>query len=256
MTSGSLRTDVSVDGDVWRGLAALAPAGVRLAAVDPRSVDTSDLFPEERALLPAGDPARTREFAAGRLGARRCLAGLGAPASGPLLSDASGAPSWPEGVRGSITHKPRLCLVAVADVGTVSGIGLDLEEMAPLPRLAWRAVLTEREIERHAGSRGVLDPTRSRLILCAKEAFYKWRCSSGGAPPDLHGIEVDLDAHGMLRLTQPVVASRDQALVPASRPLMRAAHVVARDWSVVLIWSPSTAAGSRPAPAGIRRPAE
>ena len=73
------------------------------------SVDTFEdrddawLFPEEAALVGKAVERRRREFTTGRACARRALCLLGAPV-GPLLHGQRGAPMWPTGVVGSITH--------------------------------------------------------------------------------------------------------------------------------------------------------
>src|ERR1700761_3617241 len=71
------------------------------------------LFPDEEALLGRAVEKRRREFAAGRGCARRALAALGLPPA-PLLPGEGGAPRWPDGVVGSITHCAGYAAAAVA----------------------------------------------------------------------------------------------------------------------------------------------
>jgi 4'-phosphopantetheinyl transferase EntD len=63
------------------------------------------LFPEEITLVARATEKRRREFTAGRECARAALAGLGLAAV-PILRGYRGAPQWPDGVVGSITHCP------------------------------------------------------------------------------------------------------------------------------------------------------
>lgn len=91
------------------------------------------LFPAEAALLAGRRERRRRQFATARACARRCLADLGhAPV--PLLPGPGGAPAWPPGVVGSITHCDGY-RAAVADHRThTSALGIDAEPAGPLPR--------------------------------------------------------------------------------------------------------------------------
>jgi 4'-phosphopantetheinyl transferase EntD len=211
------------------GLAARLPAGVQLAAIDPRGVRPDLLDPLERALVPTGDQGRRREFAAGRVGARRCLSALGlAPA--PLLVDHDGAPAWPPSVRGSISHKPGLCLVLAAGEEDVSGLGVDIEESGGLPRVTWPLLLSLAERDRHPGSRGPLDPERSRLLLVAKEAWLKWRRSVRlPRSPGFGDVAVEV--------------AGDDLLFRADEPVPVGRCVVGRTWTVAAVWTPGTSHG-------------
>ena len=205
-------------------LSARLPAGVRLAALDPRGVRPDLLDPAERALLPEGDQERRLEFAAGRVGARRCLSALGlAPA--PLLVEPDGAPAWPASVRGSISHKPGLCLVLAAGEEDVSGLGVDVEESGGLPRVTWPLVLSRAELDRHPRSGGPLDPQVSRLLLVAKEAWVKWRRSAGLVTrAGLADVEVDI--------------AGDELCFRASERVPVGRCVVGPRWTVAAAWTP------------------
>jgi 4'-phosphopantetheinyl transferase EntD len=131
------------------------------------------LFPEEAALIARASAKRRREFTAGRECAREALAALGA-AQAPILRGYRGAPQWPPGIVGSITHCSGYCAAAVARAGDLAAIGLDAEphaallggvlEMISLP--AERARLRELA----AASPEI---AWDRLLFCAKEAVYK-----------------------------------------------------------------------------------
>jgi 4'-phosphopantetheinyl transferase EntD len=175
-------------------------------------------------------------LAAGRIAARRCLTELGLPGP-PLLRHRDGSPVWPRTARGSITHKGDLCLVVAAAAGTVSGLGLDLEESAPLPELVWPLVLSAGERERHVASGGPLDPGRSRLVLCAKEAFYKWSRSVGGEAPEFHDVTVDADG--------------DNLLFDAAGAVPQGRFVLGSTWTVAVVWSKPGAGSDRPVEATV-----
>ena len=131
------------------------------------------LFPEEETLVARATEKRRQEFTAGRACARAALAALGMAAI-PILRGYRGAPQWPDGIVGSITHCTGYVAAAVARTQDLVTIGLDAEPNAALPggvlelisRPAERARLREL-----AGSQPGIG--WDRLLFCAKEAVYK-----------------------------------------------------------------------------------
>jgi enterobactin synthetase component D / holo-[acyl-carrier protein] synthase len=131
------------------------------------------LFPAEEALLARAVDKRRREFTTVRACARRALADIGvAPA--PILPGERGAPQWPAGVVGSMTHCAGYRAAVVARAGQIESVGVDAEPDEPLPdgvleliadadERAWVADLLARRP-------GV---SWDRLLFCAKEAVYK-----------------------------------------------------------------------------------
>ena len=111
-------------------LETLLPAEVRIRTLS-EEVDVALLYPEEAACIAAFVPARRREFAQGRLCARRALADLGIRHF-PLLPGKDRAPIWPPGVVGSLTHCGGTCAVAVARDDKLAGVGIDIESAEPL----------------------------------------------------------------------------------------------------------------------------
>lgn len=136
------------------------------------------LFPEEEAVLARAVDKRRREFTTGRACARAALARLGiAPV--PILPGARGAPQWPSGVVGSITHCDGYRAAAVAWADDVTALGLDAEPNEPLPDGVLAVVTLPAERDRLAALAQEL-PARAdaavcwdRLLFCAKEAVYK-----------------------------------------------------------------------------------
>jgi 4'-phosphopantetheinyl transferase EntD len=131
------------------------------------------LFPEEEALIAKAVDKRRREFATARGCARRALAALGvAPA--PLLPGERGAPNWPPGIVGSITHCAGYRAVAVARARDVVTIGLDAEPDDVLPHGVLQAISLPGERERLRGLTAAVPGTCwDRLLFSAKEATYK-----------------------------------------------------------------------------------
>ena len=109
----------------------ILPAEV--AAVEARA-DPPDvmLFPEEEAVIAKAVDKGRREFSTVRHCARLALATLGLPRS-PLLPWERGAPQWPVGVVGSMTHCAGYRAAAVARARDVVTIGIDAEPHAVLP---------------------------------------------------------------------------------------------------------------------------
>lgn len=165
------------------------------SVVGPLDGRVEDLFPAEAVLVAKAVASRRVEFATGRVLARRLLADLGYEAS-PLLSNADRSPRWPTGVIGSIAHTKGLCGVAIARSShSLLGIGIDVEQDAPLEDRVSKYVLTERE-QRWLES--LPDPIeRARLAMVtfsAKEAIYKCLHPRGNAGLEFGDVELKITA--------------------------------------------------------------
>lgn len=139
------------------------------AFVDPPG---ATLFPAEEAVIARAVDKRRREFTTARLCARAALARIGvAPA--PILPGERGAPGWPAGVVGSMTHCAGYRAAAVARAIEVATIGLDAEPNEPLPEGVLATVASP-------GERAALDELPAgpavcwdRLLFSVKESVYK-----------------------------------------------------------------------------------
>ncbi|MCW2638189.1 MAG: phosphopantetheinyl transferase [Dactylosporangium sp.] len=146
---------------------------------DVRSADAFDdlgqapLFAEEAALLERAVDKRRAEFATVRGCARRALAELGLPPVAVLPGE-RGAPRWPDGVVGSMTHCEGYRAAAVAWAEKVTTIGIDAEPALPLPGKVLDMVSLPQE---RALLTRLTDAAPTvcwdRLLFCAKEAVYK-----------------------------------------------------------------------------------
>lgn len=131
------------------------------------------LFPEEEKIIAQAVDARRREYAAVRSCARACLARLGY-ARVPILPGVGGAPTWPAGVLGSMTHCAGYAAAAVGLIRRISAIGIDAEPDAPLPDGVLDLVATPAEQDRLAMTQPEPgSPNWDRLLFSAKEATYK-----------------------------------------------------------------------------------
>jgi 4'-phosphopantetheinyl transferase EntD len=79
-----------------------------------------------------GAVAERREFGTVRHCARKALLRIGVPPV-PVLPDVDGAPRWPVGVVGSMTHCAGYRAAAVARSSELCSVGIDAEPHAPLP---------------------------------------------------------------------------------------------------------------------------
>jgi 4'-phosphopantetheinyl transferase EntD len=131
------------------------------------------LFPEEERIIAHAVESRRRQYAAVRSCARACLARLGY-ARVPILPGIGGAPTWPAGVLGSMTHCAGYAAAAVGPLSRISAIGIDAEPDAPLPEGVLDLVATPAERDRLAVTQLEPDsPNWDRLLFSAKEAVYK-----------------------------------------------------------------------------------
>jgi 4'-phosphopantetheinyl transferase EntD len=131
------------------------------------------LFPEEEKIIAHAVESRRRQYAAVRSCARACLARLGY-ARVPILPGIGGAPTWPAGVLGSMTHCAGYAAAAVGPLSRISAIGIDAEPDAPLPEGVLDLVATPAERDRLAVTQLEPDsPNWDRLLFSAKEAVYK-----------------------------------------------------------------------------------
>ncbi|EBA06348.1 4'-phosphopantetheinyl transferase superfamily protein [Sagittula stellata] len=168
------------------------------------------LSASEAASVARAVPARRQEFAAGRLAARRALAGL-RPDDRPtdLPAGPDRLPLWPAGLTGSISHAAGLAVAAVAR--SPVRLGIDLEADKPLdPDLVPEICLPSEY------------GTPAVRVFSAKEAVFKAEYPHTRVMHGLHGIEVDL-AEGCARYTDhPEVA----AIPPESRRPLCVAQAV------------------------------
>jgi 4'-phosphopantetheinyl transferase EntD len=131
------------------------------------------LFPGEQAVIARAVAGRRREFATARACARAALVRLGEPPA-PILRGPRGAPQWPAGVTGSITHCEGYRAAAVARTSDAVALGLDAEPNETLPGGVPELIALEEERAQVAGL-AASEPgiCWDRLLFCAKESVYK-----------------------------------------------------------------------------------
>ncbi|MEU3860859.1 4'-phosphopantetheinyl transferase superfamily protein [Streptomyces sp. NPDC028722] len=133
----------------------------------------SPLYPAEEALVTRAVTKRRREFAAVRGCARRAMEKLGVPPQ-PVISGERGAPRWPDGLLGSMTHCDGYCAAALVRATDLASLGIDAEPHGPLPDGVGRSVFLPAEAAR-LDRLGEQRPAVhwDRILFSAKESVYK-----------------------------------------------------------------------------------
>lgn len=148
-----------------------------VVAVESYGVPDDDpdtaLFPEERALVDRAVAKRRLEFTSARVCARRAMEKLGrAPAAVP--TGERGAPVWPDGLLGSMTHCDGYRCAALARTGDLASLGIDAETHEPLPEGVLDAVSLPAERDRQRALAAAHPGVHfDRLLFSAKESVYK-----------------------------------------------------------------------------------
>ncbi|KUM90819.1 MULTISPECIES: 4'-phosphopantetheinyl transferase family protein [Streptomyces] len=166
-----------------------------LTAEEFGDVPDAWIFPEEEAVLSRAEDRRRREFATVRHCARVALTRLGRPA-GPMVPGERGAPTWPEGVVGSMTHCDGYRAAAVSRRIDVAALGIDAEPHAPLPPGLLRRIASPAE-RSHLTALRHTRPTLhwDRLFFSAKESVYKAWFPLTGTWLDFREAELILDPY-------------------------------------------------------------
>ncbi len=188
-------------------LAELLPDAVRVVEVygDPPGVD---LYPEEEVCVARAVEGRRREFATGRYCARAALGRLGV-AAGAISKGVRGAPAWPAGVVGSITHCTGYRAAAVAYDADLVTVGIDAEPAEPLPAEVVELVSLPRERADLARLSDAWPGVAwDRLLFSAKESVYKAWAPLTGMFLDFDGADIRFDPNA--------AAFRARLLVPGA----------------------------------------
>ena len=131
------------------------------------------LLAAEAELADNGTSARLRELMAGRSTARSALRLFGAEPV-PILQTVDGAPVWPYGFCGSLSHSHQYIAVLLARSSSIESVGIDIEDGRPLGEAALATVVTAREL-RVIDCVGWAIPgsTAEGIAFSVKEAVFK-----------------------------------------------------------------------------------
>lgn len=171
----------------------------RLSDLLPGTVSCvfSDHPPENMDLLAAENEAaktmrdsRLREFAHGRVCARRALARLGIAAC-PIPVGDRRAPVWPEQVVGSISHCGQHAAAVAAYQSDIQGLGIDLETPDSLDQPLLNIVCRPEELLWLDKSES--DYVLDKLFFSAKESLFKCVWPTLRRFIDFQEIEIQLN---------------------------------------------------------------
>jgi 4'-phosphopantetheinyl transferase EntD len=128
-----------------QALSKLFPPGA--IAADLRAPGEPELLlPAEAKALRGMVPKRAREYAAGRLCARRALAELGVVDFAAVTAD-DRQPIWPDSMVGSITHTAGFCAAVIAPRRCAAAMGIDSEWIGDVKPELWSRICVPREME-------------------------------------------------------------------------------------------------------------
>ena len=163
----------------FAAMGALADEGLPIPAAD-------------RALVDRAVPHRRAEFVAGRWCAHQALAAVGLPAA-TLPTGLLGAPAWPAGAIGSITHDAGHCLAVAGPATALRGIGIDWCDDSRLDSLGGLADQVLSPLERDAFERAAAPHRHLQRVFCAKEAAVKAVSATIGRFIELQEITIEDD---------------------------------------------------------------
>jgi enterobactin synthetase component D len=167
------------------------PAAVRQCSVEIGEV--SDLFDGVRLPpeLARSVPRRQVQFRAGRFCASQALTSLTHRMVADVPRGNGGAPEWPAGVVGSITHTDGFASAAVGHLVEVTAVGIDTEPvMAPararsvVSAVAWPCELAQ------ARDAGCNREEALTLVFSAKESIFKCLFPSVGRRFGFHDVRI------------------------------------------------------------------
>lgn len=170
----------------------------RYIEVEERGDDLGgvQLFSEELHVLKSAGAKRRSEFSTLRGCARLAMRRLGY-VEAPIIPGPRGAPMWPSGLVGSMTHCAGYRACALARASDVYAIGIDSEPNSPLPE----GVLGEVTVQEERALLRALDiehPSISwdRMLFSVKESLYKAWYPATGCWLDFDEARVSIDASG------------------------------------------------------------
>jgi len=193
-------------------LGEIMPSGVEVAEVFGGDCDDRELFPAEADLVAGASAKRRREFTGVRVCARLALARAGVQPA-PILPGPSGAPQWPPGIVGSMTHCDGYRAAAVARAEAFAAIGIDAEPHQMLPGAILPRVASESERAALTRLGTVAGEFRwDRILFSAKESVFKAWFPATGRRLGFSDAQVELDVSGsfvaQLLVPGPIVGSR------------------------------------------------
>lgn len=116
---------------------------------------------------------RKAEYVAGRLCAMRAIEAQTGQAGVSIATGASGAPVWPKGLVGSITHTHGFAAAALADGRCLRGLGIDSEEIMTQKVMENVKARICRADEAYGTQGSMTEQVYTTMIFSAKESLFK-----------------------------------------------------------------------------------
>lgn len=175
-----------------------AIAWVAHEAADPNLLTSAETKLAERYL----HPGRLAQFCAGRIAAHQALVEAGCSQSkAEVLAASSGAPTWPSGFVGSLSHSQTHAVAIVGSGDHYSLMGIDIEPFNREVRSEIaRRICTPTELPWAQSSTSNL-----LKVFSAKEAIYKAISPTSERPPRFSSVELfpqPGSTHLIARLTE------------------------------------------------------
>ena len=186
-------------------LAALVPPLAVLVPIVDHGQEIAQHRAEAALMAHAGEKRR-RDFALGRACAHDALARLG-HADAVVGRAPSGAPIWPRGIVGAITHTRGFAAALAGPTEVFGAIGLDAERVSAMDdddALA-RRLFVPSELDLLAAMDAPCRSLTATLLFSAKEAYYKLLHPLTGWRLDFRQIEI-VPGDGTFSARQPKAA--------------------------------------------------
>jgi 4'-phosphopantetheinyl transferase EntD len=144
------------------------------------------LHPQEEIFVAKAVEKRRRDFALGRTCARAALAKLD-HGDAIIPIGEGGAPIWPAGILGSITHTRGYAAALAADARRFRGIGVDAERVGGVTLDLWPRLFDEAERDQLMTLDGAKRAMLATMFFSAKETVYKaWAMKGALAFRQIH----------------------------------------------------------------------
>ncbi|MFM9984618.1 MAG: 4'-phosphopantetheinyl transferase [Flavobacteriales bacterium] len=141
----------------------------------------------EKEIILGCNEKRIKEFSTSRWLAKKLLTRLNYKTTN-ILPNEFGAPIWPKGVAGSISHSNDLCIVAVS-ANSGHSIGIDLQKITTIRPEFTDLVLTPKEKFQNKTESEEEFIITTNMIFSIKESIYKCLGHCKSIDLDFHDVE-------------------------------------------------------------------
>lgn len=159
-----------------------------------KRINPDHLWPEEKAISETFSEKRLEYFSTGRFCARQAMLKI-MGREWPIGKMPSGAPLWPSGIVGSISHTEGLAGAIIASVDHYTSVGLDIESRRAVDRSLWDILFDDLEQQRLKASSN--PDEMATLFFSMKEAYYKMQHPLTGSFLDFRDVRVEEGASGL-----------------------------------------------------------